>query len=474
MSWELFRCDLGSPADDCTDPLTTRCISEALYTGQADALVAGGYAAAGYTGIHIDDCFAARTRDAVTGELRANATRFPSGMAALGTYLHARSLTLGLYTAESALTCAGYPASLHVEALDANTFASWSVDYVKVDGCGDVRDYPAGYKRMGAALEASGRPIAFSCSWPAYTNDNNETLQPYSAIIMAGCNLYRNFHDIQCSWGSMLSIINHFGAWGQVLAPFAGPGHWFDPDMLIIGSGCLSAEEERTQMAIWSVLAAPLIMGNDLRNVSAASAAILKNPRAIAVNQDPLGQMGLRVQGGDATASQVWARRLADGRVAVAVTNNLGGVPSPTPCTAWNHTPDGYFNSCGGGMGWFYNLTLAQAQAQCCENAYCAGILFPPGAAVGSGTFVLNAGCGFVPSAAFSEYAKEGFKPPAGGSIDVPIDLAAAGLDAAHAWDVTDVWSGARVGGVAKGVAVYTAAAVAFHDTAFFLFARVK
>jgi hypothetical protein len=474
MSWELFRCNLATPTDDCTNPLTTHCISEALYKGQADALVSGGFAAAGYTGIHMDDCWAARTRDPVTGELQPNATRFPSGMAVLGTYLHSRNLTFGLYSAENTHTCAGYPASLYVEGLDAKTFASWGVDYAKIDGCGSDVNYPAGYKRMGAALEASGRPIAYSCSYPAYTNFNNETLQPYSTLIMDGCNLWRNYHDIQCSWGSMLNIMNHFGEWGSVLAPYAGPGHWHDPDMLLIGSGCLSLAEERTQMAIWSVLAAPLIMGNDLRNVSTASAAILTNPRAISIDQDPLGQMGLRVQGGDATPSQVWARLLADGRISVAATNNLGGVSPPAPCPAWNHTPGGYFDSCGGGMGWFYNRTLDQAQALCCENVYCAGILFPPGVVIGSGTFVLNTGCGFVPSTVFSEYTKEGFSPPMGGDIDIPIDLAAAGLDALHAWEVTDVWSGAHVGSVTKGAAYFTAASVAFHDTAFLLFTRVQ
>ena len=106
---------------------------------------------------------------------------------------------------------------------------------------------------MGAALEASGRDIEYSCSWPAYINGGNETLQPFAEFINDGCNGWRNWHDIQCSWDSLSSIIDHWGEYGDSLVPFAGPGHWHDMDMLLIGSNCVSTEEERTQMAIWYV-----------------------------------------------------------------------------------------------------------------------------------------------------------------------------------------------------------------------------
>ena len=119
-------------------------------------------------------------------------------------------------------------------------------------------------------------------------------------------------------------------------------------------------------------------------------------------------------------------------------------------------------------MGWFYNISLSAAQALCCENVYCAGILYD--AATTSGTIVVDASCAFVPSTTFSEYTKVGFAPPVGGPIDIPIDLRLAGLDAVRAWEVTDVWSGDSLGTVGSGQAVFTAAAVPFHDTAFLRF----
>jgi len=312
MSWELFRCDVNCT----TDP--ENCISEHLYKAQTDSLVSGGFLAAGYTGIHMDDCWNP-PRDPTTGELRAEPTRFPSGIANLAEYMHSKGAALGLYTAESPTTCGGYPASSDHESLDAKTFARWGVDYMKVDGCGPAQYYKGGYKAMGEALEASGRDITYSCSWPAYINGGNETLQPFGEFINDGCNLWRNWDDIQCNWASLSSIIDHWGDYGEALVPYAGPGHWHDMDMLLIGSKCVTNEEERTQMAIWSISAAPLIMGNDLRKVSTSSRAILLNKDAIAVSQDALGQMGRRLTNSSAS-TQLWSRNLVDG-VAVALHN---------------------------------------------------------------------------------------------------------------------------------------------------------
>ena len=205
---------------------------------------------------------------------------------------------------------------------------------MKVDGCGNASYYDEGYRKMGEALERSGRQIEYSCSWPAYINGGNESLQPFPTFIEYGCNLWRNWHDIQCNWESLSSIIDHWGQYGRALQPFAGPGHWHDMDMLLIGSvsggedggvtgqRCVSPEEEQTQMAIWCISASPLIMGNDLRNISQASKAILLNGDAIAVSQDPLGQMGIRLT--PDTPQQVWSRALANGDVAVALYNKGG------------------------------------------------------------------------------------------------------------------------------------------------------
>ena len=211
-----------------------------------------------------DDCWEEKQppRDPTTGELRGDSVRFKSGMKALGDYVHAAGLQFAMYTAESSETCGGYPASANNEVLDAKTFASWGVDYLKVrprsfflisphrpltviglrrvcvtstvpsvlavartsvqvDGCGDNAYYPAGYSAMGAALEASGRDIVYSCSWPAYIG-SNESEKPFTTFIMDGCNLWRNWDDIQCNFNSLGSIIDHWGDWGSVLAPFAG------------------------------------------------------------------------------------------------------------------------------------------------------------------------------------------------------------------------------------------------------------
>ena len=148
----------------------------------------------------MDDCWEEKNppRDPTTKELRADTKRFPSGMKALGDYVHAKNLSYAIYTAESTETCGGYPASANYEVLDANTFASWEVDYIKVDGCGDNAYYPGGYKAMGAALEATGREIVYSCSWPAYIGDD-ESVKPFNTFIMDGCNLWRNWDD--SAWG---------------------------------------------------------------------------------------------------------------------------------------------------------------------------------------------------------------------------------------------------------------------------------
>jgi len=318
MSWEIFRCEI-----DCvTDPTT--CISENLYKAQTDALVSGGYFDAGYNGIHIDDCSPAMARDPTTHQLVANATRFPSGMKALGDYMHASGVKFAYYTAESYTTCEGYPASRGYEQLDAQTFASWGVDYLKVDGCGDLSYYPTGYAAMGQALANSGRDIIYSCSWPAYIGDD-ETVKPFPTLIADGCNLWRNWNDIQCEWSSLASIIEHWGQYGWYLQQFSNGSHVHDPDMLLIGNDCITDDEARTQMAIWSINAAPLIMGNDLRTVSNSSRAILLNPEAIAVDQDEMVMMGLRLY--TDAQQEVWARNLTDGSMAVALFNKGAAAP---------------------------------------------------------------------------------------------------------------------------------------------------
>jgi hypothetical protein len=462
MSWEIFRCET-----DCANHPDT-CISENLYKAQTDALAEGGYVDVGYTGIHMDDCWENKTpkRNTTTGRLYPNPDRFPSGLKALGDYMHSKGATFGLYTAESPTTCGGYPASANSEDLDAKTFAEWGVDYLKVDGCGATSYYEHGYQAMGAALEASGRDIVYSCSWPAYIGDNEST-KPFSKFIMDGCNLWRNWADIQCNWGSLSGIIDHWGEWAPVLAPYAGPGHWHDMDMLLVGNTCVSHDEERTQMAIWSIMAAPLIMGNGLRNVSAESKSILLNKDAIAVNQDPLGQMGLRLSN-TSEPTQVWARNLANGDVAVALFNKGAAQPMPDPskpCTSWNHTTGGYIEACGGAagnVGSFSNLSREEAMKQCCANKKCAGFSFHP--ADGSGFFKANAQCGFQSNSAYEGYTKPSQIPMPGTDATISVSFADInmGLNGAPV-KVYDIWA-------QKDLGAFTgkfSQSVPFHGSAF-------
>lgn len=320
MSWQFFRCETN-----CTSH-PSGCINEQLYQQTADHMASDGYLDAGYDQVSIDDCWESLDGRDSAEQLVPNASRFPSGMRALGSYMHSKGIKFGIYSDEGTETCGGYPGSKDHESVDATTFASWGVDYLKLDGCYDDKaGYATGYPAMGASLQASGRNITYSCSWPAYLG-SNESAKPFELMIDAGCNLWRNWDDIQCTWDSLSSIVDHWGDFGSSLAPFAGPGHWHDMDMLLVGAGCLSLDEERTQMAIWAISASPLIMSNDLREVPEASRAVLLNRDAIAISQDPLGTMGIRLPRFSAgSPEQVWARPLAGGKVAVVLYNKATG-----------------------------------------------------------------------------------------------------------------------------------------------------
>eukprot|EP00418_Pyrodinium_bahamense_P006213 CAMPEP_0179024096 /NCGR_PEP_ID=MMETSP0796-20121207/7277_1 /TAXON_ID=73915 /ORGANISM="Pyrodinium bahamense, Strain pbaha01" /LENGTH=497 /DNA_ID=CAMNT_0020720043 /DNA_START=48 /DNA_END=1541 /DNA_ORIENTATION=+ len=452
MSWEIFRCET-----DCSkDPAS--CISEWLYKNQTDALVLGGYVEAGYTGIHVDDCWMQKGSGSA---FQADGARFPSGLSALGDHLHKRGVKFGLYTAESPTTCAGYPASAGHEAEHAKLFAAWGVDYMKVDGCGTPEYYERGYQAMGAALEASGRAIEYSCSWPAYIGDD-ETTKPFPKFIMDGCNGWRNWADIQCSWGSVSSIIDHWGDYGFAMAPFAGPGHWHDMDMLLVGSNCLTLEEEQTQMALWAISASPLIMGNDLQKVPPHSRDLLLNKDAIAVSQDSLGQMGLRLRGFTSKSPwQVWARNLANGDVAVALYNKLGTSTEeggPT-CPSWHEIREGLLETCAGGAGDFLlrrfsaevaaNLSLAEVQAACCADPSCEGFNFRERGQPVRYEERLK-GCDAAPPSR------------SGGPVDIKVVFADLNLFGAVV--VYDIWARRSVGTFTGS---YTASAVPLHGTAF-------
>ncbi|XP_017837279.1 alpha-N-acetylgalactosaminidase-like [Drosophila busckii] len=288
MSWQRFRCitDCKSYPDEC--------ISESLFRRHADLLADEGYAEAGYEYVIIDDCWLEKNRDTKTNKLVADLKRFPSGLNALADHIHDRGLKFGLYQDFGTHTCAGYPGVINHMELDAQTFADWQVDYVKLDGCyANISDMAVGYPEFGRLLNHTGRPMVYSCSWPAYQEPNGE--MPDYESLKQHCNLWRNWDDIDDSLESLLQITDYFAKNQDRIQPHGGPGHWNDPDMLLLGNYGLSYDQSKLQMAIWAIMAAPLIMSNDLASVRPEIKDILQNRHVIAVNQDPLGIQGRRL-----------------------------------------------------------------------------------------------------------------------------------------------------------------------------------
>ncbi|XP_075234701.1 alpha-N-acetylgalactosaminidase-like isoform X2 [Lycorma delicatula] len=287
MSWERYRCNV-----DCNE-YPDECISERLFHRMADLLVSEGYAEKGYKYVIMDDCWLSHERDK-NGRLQPDPDRFPNGIKALSDYIHSKNLYFGIYEDYGNFTCAGYPGILGHMKTDAQLFKEWEVDYVKLDGCySNISQMDKGYPEFGRHLNETGRKIVYSCSWPAYQEDVD--ILPDYEKIAENCNLWRNYDDIQDSYDSVVSIVQHFGKMQDIYAPVAGPGHWNDPDMLIIGNFGLSYEQSKMQMAMWAILAAPLIMSNDLENIRPEYKEILLNEDVIKINQDKLGIQGRRI-----------------------------------------------------------------------------------------------------------------------------------------------------------------------------------
>ncbi|WP_055556605.1 NPCBM/NEW2 domain-containing protein [Streptomyces sp. NBRC 110028] len=287
--------------------------NEAMVKGIADLFVSKGLKDAGYTYVNLDDCWALPQRDA-NGKLVADSARFPNGIKAVADYIHSKGLKIGIYTSAGTKTCntAGFPGALGHERSDAQQFADWGIDYLKYDNCNNQGvDAKQRYRTMRDALKAAsettGRPIVYSiCEW----GQN----KPWEWAADVG-QLWRTTGDISDSWGSMLSIAKE----NLPLAPYAGPGHWNDPDMLEVGNGGMTDTEYRSHFSLWSVMAAPLLIGTDLRKADASTYQILGNRDVIAVDQDPLGKQGtvLSSEGG----RWVISKELADGGRAVALFN---------------------------------------------------------------------------------------------------------------------------------------------------------
>jgi alpha-galactosidase len=262
--------------------------------------------AAGYKYVNIDDCWQV-SRDA-QGTIVADPATFPSGIKALADYVHSKGLKLGIYTDAGRATCEGRPGSYQHEVQDVNTYASWGIDYVKIDWChAEGLEPEVQYAKFHDAFEHASRPMVFSiCNWGVKA--------PWKWGPHTG-NLWRTTGDISDHYDRM-SVI---GFSQDGLEKFAGPGHWNDPDMLEVGNGGMKRDEYIQHMSLWVMLAAPLLAGNDVRNMSDETKEILLNPEIIAVDQDPKGVQGHRVW--DEGPLEIWARPLADGSTAVGLFN---------------------------------------------------------------------------------------------------------------------------------------------------------
>ncbi|MGW2742213.1 NPCBM/NEW2 domain-containing protein [Streptomyces sp. NPDC001450] len=302
--------------------------NEAMVKGIADLFVDKGLKDAGYRYVNLDDCWALPNRDA-NGKLVPDPARFPNGIKAVADYVHGKGLKLGIYTSAGIKTCnsAGFPGALGHEYSDARQFADWGVDYLKYDNCNNLGvDAKLRYRTMRDALKATGRPIVYSiCEW----GEN----KPWEWASDVG-HLWRTTGDISDSWGSMVSILKQ----NLPLAPYAGPGHWNDPDMLEVGNGGMTDTEYRSHFSLWSVMAAPLLIGTDLRKASPSTFGILDNKEVIAVDQDPLGKQGTVVS--STGGRWVIAKEMKDGSRAVALFNESGSAQRIATTAAAVGLPD--------------------------------------------------------------------------------------------------------------------------------------
>lgn len=305
-SWNTFACK----------------INEKLIRDMADTIVSSGMKDAGYKFVNIDDCWQGKRDE--QGVIQEDKERFPSGMKALADYVHSKGLKLGIYSDAGWKTCAGYPGSRGYEFQDAKQYAAWGIDYLKYDWCNtDGLKAEGAYQTMREALHKAGRPIVFSiCEW----GDN----KPWTWAKDVG-HLWRTTGDIYPCWDCEHDH-GTWSSWGILkildmqdgLRKYAGPGYWNDPDMMEVGNG-MSEAEDRSHYAMWAMLAAPLVAGNDLRNMNEHTKALLTNKDIIAIDQDRLGIQGFNyLKGNDKAAKenlQIWFKPLENGDWAMAVLN---------------------------------------------------------------------------------------------------------------------------------------------------------
>lgn len=298
-------------------------VDDAKVRAAADDLVKSGLAAHGFQYVNIDDTWEGK-RDA-NGEIQTN-EKFPD-MKALADYVHSKGLKLGIYSSPGPKTCAGFEGSWQHEEQDAKTYAKWGIDYLKHDWC-SYTDVATGaglerqqkpYITMRAALDKTNRDIVYSLCQYGMGN-----VWEWGGEMPVAGNCWRTTGDINDSWGSLSGI--GFSQNGH--EKYAGPGHWNDPDMLVVGRlgwGAnthpthLTANEQVTHISMWSLLAAPLLIGCDMSKLDKLTLSLLTNDEVLAIDQDALGKAAARKS--QEGTSEVWARPLSDGTVAVGLFN---------------------------------------------------------------------------------------------------------------------------------------------------------
>ena len=308
-------------------------VDAAKVKASADAMVASGLQEHGWTYINIDDCWMVRpnSADSLTGgtvrdpdgKIRSN-RKFPD-MASLSAYIHRYGLKLGIYSSPGPTTCAGFTASYGHEEQDARRFAEWGIDYLKYDWCSygsiakdkSLPELQKPYRVMDAALKSVPRDIVFSLCQYGMGN-----VWEWGEEV--GGNCWRTTGDITDSWSSMAGI--GFSQAGH--ERYAGPGHWNDPDMLVVGNvgwgpqlhpSHLTADEQYTHISLWSLLSAPLLIGCDLTALDPFTLNLLSNDEVLAVDQDPLGEQAHRAA--ERGGMQIWVKNLEDGSKACGIFN---------------------------------------------------------------------------------------------------------------------------------------------------------
>ncbi|KAI1338414.1 alpha-galactosidase [Xylariaceae sp. FL0016] len=296
--------------------------STALET--ANAFISLGLKDVGYTYVNIDDCWSTDERNS-SGYLVPDPDKFPDGMKALADQIHDLGLKFGLYGCAGTLTCAGYPGSWGNEVKDAQTLASWDVDYWKHDAC---------YTPCGSdTYPQTCWDSAYSTQdWYGTMRDALLSVSDVKTILFSMCqwgrdsvwtwgadygNSWRMSGDIQNTWDSVASI----AATAATISEYSAPSGFNDLDMMEIGNGVLTEDEERAHMGLWAIAKSPIILGTDLTTISTESLDIVKNQCVISINQDSLGEAATTFQpsGADAPVDgelyPYWAGALSDGVV---------------------------------------------------------------------------------------------------------------------------------------------------------------